>query len=421
MEDQTMLSQLVETVPVPFAALDADGVFYIWNGRMERLCGLSSSDVNGRSYQSFSPGMSNLVARVRQGGNEAASPLFDIFPETSSLTAFPMDVCPLMLKAVPLGENANAGIALVVGCSADVFHGYDDIFNFVQSLSRDELLYERVSERIEERQQKILQSEKLAGIGHLAAGVAHEINNPVGYIYSNLNAMRDYVGDVVYLMDAFDKLAEMVDADSDVGRYIDSVKRRTDMDFLKNDMHGVVAECIDGVERVKQIVQSLKDFSHIDDNEFAEYNLIDGIEATLKVANNELKYKADLVREFGPPENIECLPSQINQVILNLLVNSAQAMKERGTITLRTGGDNRGVWFEVEDTGSGISEDNLNRLFEPFFTTKPVGQGTGLGLSLSYSIVKKHGGDIKVRSRVGEGTAFRVWLPRRQQSVEQIA
>jgi signal transduction histidine kinase len=165
---------------------------------------------------------------------------------------------------------------------------------------------------------------------------------------------------------------------------------------------------------VKNIVQDLKDFSHVDEAEWQWSDLHHGLDSTLNIVWNELKYKAEVVKEYGAPPEIECIPSQLNQVFMNLLVNAAHAIENRGTITIRTGHDGDGAWVEITDDGKGIAPEHLERIFDPFFTTKPVGKGTGLGLSLSYGIVKKHKGRIEVDSRPGMGARFRVWLPVRQ-------
>lgn len=189
-----------------------------------------------------------------------------------------------------------------------------------------------------------------------------------------------------------------------------------ELDFLLEDIPVLIRESKEGIGRVSQIVKDLKDFSRVDTQQQWQWaNLQQGIESTLNIVASELKYKADVVREYQKLPDIECLPSQINQVIMNLVINAAQAMgPERGVITLRTGLQGEAAWIEVVDTGSGIAPETLQKIFDPFFTTKPVGQGTGLGLSLSYGIVKKHGGDISVRSELGAGTTFRVLLPLRQ-------
>ncbi|WP_411828793.1 ATP-binding protein [Pseudomonas bijieensis] len=195
------------------------------------------------------------------------------------------------------------------------------------------------------------------------------------------------------------------------------LREQVELDFLVEDIPLLIKESKDGIGRVGQIVKDLKDFSRVDSSqEWQMANLQQGMDSTLNIVANEIKYKADVVKEYTPLPEVECLPSQINQVIMNLIVNAAQAIgPERGTITLRNGVEGDTVWIEVADNGSGIPPpETLQKIFDPFFTTKPIGQGTGLGLSLSYGIVKKHNGEITVRSEVGVGTTFRVELPVRQ-------
>jgi two-component system, NtrC family, sensor kinase len=167
--------------------------------------------------------------------------------------------------------------------------------------------------------------------------------------------------------------------------------------------------------RVKQIIQDLKDFSHVDESTWQMADLEKGMDSTLNVVSNEIKYKAEVVKEYAGLSDVECMPSQINQVFMNLLVNAAQAIEEKGIITIRSGMAGDEVWLEVADSGKGIAPEHLNRIFDPFFTTKPIGKGTGLGLSLSYGIVQKHHGRIEATSELGKGTTMRVWLPLRQE------
>ena len=253
---------------------------------------------------------------------------------------------------------------------------------------------------LEETQSQLLQSEKMAAIGQLAAGVAHEINNPIGFVNSNLGTLKTYTGQLLDLAERSRK-GEAGEAD-----FI-----AADFDYLKTDIDDLLRESRDGLERVKKIVADLKDFSHVDKSEWQEADLNAGIESTLNVVWNELKYKAEVVREFGELPKLPCVAAQINQVVMNLLVNAAHAIEQRGTITVRTGCDASTAWIEVSDTGRGMAPAVLQRIFEPFYTTKPVGKGTALGLSLSYDIIKKHGGRIDVSSEVGVGTTFRVSLP----------
>jgi signal transduction histidine kinase len=261
-------------------------------------------------------------------------------------------------------------------------------------------------------QERLIQSDRLASIGQLAAGVAHEINNPVGYISSNIGTLSEYVDDIFRLIDAYRVLEEEVgDAGAVAG--IRHLRDEIQLDFLREDLGSLVVECQEGVSRVRQIIEDLKDFSRAGEGEWEVTDLHRALTRTLNIVHNELKYKAEVVQELGDMPPVECQPSQINQVMMNLLVNAAQAIDGHGRITVRTGSDAEQVWFEVEDSGKGIEAETLKHIFDPFFTTKPVGEGTGLGLSISYGIVKRHGGRIEVASSPGEGARFRVLLPRR--------
>ncbi len=263
-------------------------------------------------------------------------------------------------------------------------------------------LARRVKE-LQDTQSQLIQSEKLASIGQLAAGVAHEINNPVGFVSSNLGRLNEYSQTMIALLD-----------NCRAGRATEQDFVKADYAYLKDDLGDLISESAGGLERVKRIVADLKDFSRIDQAAMQDTILNEGIESTLNVVWNELKYKATIVKEYGNLPPVRCIAAQINQVTLNLLINAAHAIEEQGTITIRTGHDATHVWFEIEDTGRGMSPDTMQRIFEPFFTTKPVGKGTGLGLSLAYDIVQKHQGSIDVTSTPGKGSTFRVTLPRKQ-------
>ncbi|KAA0949768.1 MULTISPECIES: ATP-binding protein [unclassified Pseudomonas] len=276
---------------------------------------------------------------------------------------------------------------------------------------------------IDERKQlesQLVQSEKLASLGQLAAGVAHEINNPVGFISSNLGTLDGYFKQLQQMFDAYQQAEEAL-APGECLEHLQTLRKGMDLEFLKEDIPILIRETKEGIGRVAQIVKDLKDFSRVDnDDKWQWANLQQGIDSTLNIVASELKYKADVVKRYQPLPDIECLASQINQVVMNLVINAAQAMgPERGTITISNGTEGDRVWLEVADNGCGIAPESVQKIFDPFFTTKPVGEGTGLGLSLSYGIVKKHHGDISVTSEVGKGTTFRVILPIRQTAVEQ--
>jgi signal transduction histidine kinase len=272
---------------------------------------------------------------------------------------------------------------------------------------------QRINGMLEDAQNQVIQSEKLASIGQMAAGVAHEINNPLAFALSNLGSLEAYLTKLFELLDAYVE-ADGALAAPQIAALGAAGKLRAEIDvaFLRRDTADLVTESREGLLRVKRIVQDLRDFSRGGAEEVRQaIDIHDALDRTLNIVRNELKYKANIVRDYGALPEIECVPSRLNQVFLNLLVNAGQAIEDAGTITISTGVDGDEAWIAVADTGCGIAPGNLNRIFDPFFTTKPVGQGTGLGLSVSHSIVRKHGGRLDVESEVGRGTRFTIRLP----------
>jgi signal transduction histidine kinase len=268
-------------------------------------------------------------------------------------------------------------------------------------------------DKIKEVQRQLVQSEKLSSIGQLAAGVAHEINNPIGYINSNLTTLKKYVEELLVLAARYEDM-ESLCADTEKIRQIQQYKKQIDLEFTKTDVIDLLCESQEGAFRVKKIVQDLKDFSHAGgDDDWQWANLHACLESTLNIINNEIKYKASVVKEFGNIPLAWCLPHQLNQVFMNLLVNAAHAVETEGTIIVRTGEEPDHIWITISDNGKGIAPEHIDKIFDPFFTTKPVGQGTGLGLSVSYNIIKKHNGEIRIDSRIGEGSTFRIILPKK--------
>lgn len=280
-----------------------------------------------------------------------------------------------------------------------------------RSLHAEQLKQQVLIEQLKAAQSQLMQSEKMASVGQLAAGVAHEINNPIGFVYSNLGTLEKYLENLFEIIDSYE-LAESAIVDGDVLTRLQLAKQKLDLQFLKEDLPALMGESRDGITRVKKIVQDLKDFSHADvTEEWAFADLEKGMDTTLNIVSNEIKYKAEVIKGYGGIPEVKCLSSQLNQVFMNLLVNASHAIEERGTITIRTGVEGGSVWVAVSDTGKGIAPENLKRIFDPFFTTKPIGKGTGLGLSMAYGIVQKHHGKIEVQSEVGKGTTFKVVLP----------
>jgi len=264
-------------------------------------------------------------------------------------------------------------------------------------------------------QRHLIQQEKMASIGQLAAGVAHEINNPVGFVMSNINTMGKFVDRLYQFIniqsDALGALSGHTEDAARLAKDVEEKARRLKIDYVLNDMKNIIQESLEGADRVKRIVQDLKSFSRLDEAELKPNDINKGIESTINVVWNELKYKTVVKKEYGRIPLVRCNLGQLNQVFMNLLLNAAQAIEGQGTITVKTAVNDGHIEVVISDTGCGIPEDKINRIFEPFFTTKEVGKGTGLGLSIAYDIVKKHNGALSVSSEVGKGTTFTVSIP----------
>jgi signal transduction histidine kinase len=286
--------------------------------------------------------------------------------------------------------------------------------NMMHILETQHMDLENAYNELKMVQSQVLQQEKMASIGQLAAGVAHEINNPMGFILSNLNTLKRYlerVSEYMTVQTAAVQRCSVKCGNSNILAEIAETRKALKIDYITGDLDNLIKESLEGADRVKKIVQDLKNFSRVDESEFKTADINAGLESTINIVWNELKYKTTLVKEYGDIPLTVCNPGQLNQVFMNMLVNAAHAIEKQGEIRIRT-------WFErgliniaISDSGTGISQENQRRIFEPFFTTKEVGKGTGLGLSIAYDIVKKHNGMIKVNSEVGKGTTFTISIP----------
>ncbi len=288
--------------------------------------------------------------------------------------------------------------------------------------SREDL--KRANEELRIHKDQIVQSEKLASIGQLAAGVAHEINNPVGFVTSNLGTIEEYITTMGSLLKLYGEWEQTGPEDTQkresIRNEIRTIKEEEDLEFILDDLKNVLDESMEGVKRVAEIVQNLKSFARQDSLERKPHDINEGIEAMIKMVWNELKYTCEVEREYGDVPVIRCHPGQINQVIMNMLVNASHAMApDGGTITVSTGVVGNELEIKIADTGRGIPEEIRNRIFDPFFTTKDVGKGTGLGLSISHGIIQDHGGRIELDSEIGKGTTFRIYLPLAGQENEE--
>lgn len=439
---QQLLAQIIDGDPVPTFVIDARHRITHWNQACAMISGLPATEMVGTTnqwkafYPEIRPVMADLIVdgsldeqfdnyyhgHFRRSANISGA--FEgeaFFPNIGERGRW------LFFTAAPLHNAEGERIGAIETLqdvterhqAEDSLRQYKDHLEELVAertlqlaeanvtLEKDRKELEQLLAKVEEAQQQLLQSEKMAAIGQLAAGVAHEINNPIGFVNSNLGTLKTYIEHLMQLVDAYEAVANGGDP-----ALLEEARRKADLDFLREDLPSLVHESHEGLGRVTRIVQDLKDFSHVDQAELQEADLNAGLESTLNVVWNELKYKADVVRELKDIPLVLCVPAQINQVFMNLLVNAAQAIDTRGRITVRSGERDGFVWFEIEDTGKGMTEEVRRRIFEPFYTTKPVGKGTGLGLSISYDIVvKKHGGFLEVSSQPDVGTTFRLGLP----------
>lgn len=263
--------------------------------------------------------------------------------------------------------------------------------------------------KLERLQTQIIHSEKMASLGQLVAGIAHELNNPVGFIYGNLDILSRYMQDLKELLDYYRQAA----LPAKVAEKAKLIEEKISYDLLLNDLNLIVGDCREGAGRIRDIVQNLRVFSRLDEVEFTKADINEGIDSTVRLLSRY--YTADnitLIRNYGKLPKIDTFSGQLNQVWMNLLVNAAQAVGETGgEVQIQTQVEGESVIVKISDTGCGIPPEHLSRIFDPFYTTKPVGEGTGLGLSISFSIIERHQGTISVESKINEGTVFTVKLP----------
>ncbi|MDD5295592.1 MAG: ATP-binding protein [Rhodocyclaceae bacterium] len=404
-------------------AMDRAGIAIAWNdvntGRFlyvndeacrqlgydrEALLGLCISDINPE----FPPEAVREVARsLRERG---ASHQFETLHRRKDGSLYPAEVTAYVRRA----PEQDCFIAFFSNIT-ERKKAEAEARTRMEELTRGNRALAELNVKLTQAQDQLVQSEKLASIGLLAAGVAHEINNPIGYVKSNMCSLVRYIDDFLRVLNAYEQVESLLPEHTDSFSELHHLEQQISFEYEREDIRGLVAESLHGLERVTKIVQDLKDFSRVESEEnWMLDDIHGGIESTLNVVWNQLKYTCEVRKEFETLPRIECLLSQLNQVFMNLLVNAAQAIETRGIITLRTGIQGEEIWVEVSDTGKGMAPESIKRIFDPFYTTKPVGAGTGLGLAVSYSIVQKHHGRIEVESALGKGSTFRVWLPLRQ-------
>jgi len=318
-----------------------------------------------------------------------------------------------------LSGAAIASTAIHLGAQDYLVKGQVDGKMLMQTI-RYSIERKRFQEELQKTHVQMMHHEKMASIGQLAAGIAHEINNPIGFISCNLGSLNKYVARLTEFINFVD--ASLARSDETTRKEVEDKRQALKVDLILNDTNDLIKESLQGTSRAKKIVQDLLSFARTDQDENRLVNLNDIIESTIDMVWNELKYKVTLKKELAPLPMTRCNPQQLSQVFVNLLLNAAQAIATQGEITVKTWVSKHAVHVTISDTGSGIPAQFLTRIFEPFFTTKDVGQGTGLGLSIAYEIVStKHHGEITVSSEEGRGTTFSVRIPLAQEQPDQTA
>jgi signal transduction histidine kinase len=384
----------------------------------ERYACVTASDAQEALLRMVSEPVALVLSDVQMpglNGIELLRKLTDQFPDTAVVMVSGIDRTQRVLDAVRLGaydyliKPCDLGVLeLTVERALERRKLLRNGKRYKKDLEKQNTELARSKAELERLQTQIIHSEKMASLGQLAAGVAHELNNPAGFIYGNMEILRTCAAGLERLLSFYDnaQLPESLTAE------VKAIKEETDYEHSLEDLKSIIADCYSGAERIRDIVQNLRLFSRLDEAEFKMVNLHDGIESTIRLLSQYYNSgHTTLERHYTDLPPVTCYAGQLNQVWMNLLTNAAQAIGSEGRVCVTTRRENDMAVVSISDTGKGIAPEHLKKIFDPFFTTKRVGEGTGLGLSITYGIIERHGGSINVESRPGEGTTFTVTLP----------
>ncbi|WP_100753345.1 sensor histidine kinase [Vibrio salilacus] len=429
MKAKLALSDLLNQLSVAMCIVRKDYNIVMANSYFQSRSGLAKDELQGQNVLSVFPDGAALLKRKIDTAFVIESPSFSsweqaphVLPFKSSRQVSGQEEKMFQdLEFIPI-HGQDGTLDHVCICVYDLTAQacqQTELKTLSRRLHREQTELKDALSNLKNAQSQLLQSEKMASIGQLSAGIAHEINNPLGFITSNIQTLDDYFRKISDVVSALEQAIEESGDAALVERQRQLVEH-SKLTYVLEDVNDLIAESLEGSSRVMAIVKNLKEFSHADDSEWLYSDLRQGLDSTLRIINNEVKYTAIVEREYADATpSVYCQPMQLNQVFLNLLVNASQAIQENGIIRVRMQplSDDQ-VQIQIEDNGSGIPKENLSAIFEPFFTTKPVGDGTGLGLSVSYGIVNAHGGTIEVDSEVGKGTTFTLTLPVHKTTVD---
>ncbi len=267
--------------------------------------------------------------------------------------------------------------------------------------------------KLKETQNQLVQSEKMASVGQLTAGIAHEINNPINFVSSNVSPLKRDIADLMQILKEYEEIVKKSCKNSEFAS-VDELKEDLEYDYIVKEVDDLLEGIEVGAQRTAEIVKGLRNFSRIDEDDQKKADIHQGIDSTLLVLHNELKRHIKIIKNYGDLPEVLCFPGKLNQVFLNIIKNASQAIEGEGTIEITTSASEENIKISIKDNGSGMDQETINKIYDPFFTTKEVGVGTGLGLSISYAIVQEHGGNIIVKSEPGKGSEFIITLPRRE-------
>jgi signal transduction histidine kinase len=349
----------------------------------------------------------NLIVTLQRTSNERIGQL-----QTIQVVALVLSLMVFAAMAIRLAVSLRRRDSVIR-------RNTEEILQQRNQLATEKERVEHLLDDLKNTQSQLIQSEKMASLGQMVAGIAHEVNTPLGFVMNNISIVERNHGILAAALADYRSLDNMLrtgaleSLESMLESIAEQMERIEEFELVARTQ-STLAESTIGLERIQELITNLKNFSRLDEADVKSVNINDNIDSALMIAANIVKYKADVMKDYAPNLVAECYPAQLNQVFLNLITNAAQAIKERGVIAIKTFTDQSDAVIKISDTGSGIAPENLKKIFEPFFTTKPVGQGTGLGLSIVYKIIERHNGNIDVESVVGSGTTFTIRIPLRQ-------
>lgn len=423
-ENQEKHRVLLEDIKDAYYEADIQGIFTVVNNAMCDSLGFTREELIGQDYRKFVDDA--ILEILREAVNRSYRTneqinLMDVKATRKDGKKIIYEALISLIRNtddVPIGfRGISRDVTQRRQMEADLKKNQEELIrkNSEIEANRKDIQFaleklEKTYEELKTSQLKILQQEKMALIGQLASGVAHEVNNPMSFILSNLGTLDKYIQ---RLVDFIQTQSEAIKSLKDAAavKKINKKREELKLDYVIDDVKSLIKESLDGSERVKKIVHELNCFSRMDEGEYKSSDINELIDGAITIVWNELKYKCTLEKDYGKLPLTKCYARQISQIFVNLLINAANSISDKGTIAIKTWHKDDSIWMEVSDTGCGIPQKNLARIFEPFFTTKDVGKGTGLGLSITYEIVQRHKGEITVKSKEGKGSSFTIKIP----------